>query len=145
MRNTNVEISSTFVLFSNGGSEGIRKERSDGIAQRSGASRVVNNHFCDNLGWHTNRRKRKSSSPCVNCFLLRPKGCRQPLAIEGYNRNSQGRPLGWRKRRTQGFSSLSHQKRPTLLQVQVRWRKGCECGQTLGNRRRGQNVPFNCF
>ena len=63
-----------------GGSEGIRKERSDGIAQRSGASRVVNNHFCDNSGWHTNRRKRKSSSPCVNCFLLRPKRCRQPLA-----------------------------------------------------------------
>ena len=24
--------------------------------------------------------KNKSSSPCVNCFLLRPKGCRQPLA-----------------------------------------------------------------
>ena len=56
-----------------GGERGICKERSDGIAQRSGASRVVTNHCCDTNGRHAKRRKRKSSSPCVNCFLLRPK------------------------------------------------------------------------
>ena len=57
-----------------GGSEGIRKERSDGIAQRSGASRVVNNHFCDNSGWHTNRRKRKAAHLVWTAFFCDQNG-----------------------------------------------------------------------
>ena len=72
-----------------GGGWGVRKEWSDGIAQRSGASLVVNNHFCDNSGWHTNRRKRKAAHLVWTAFF-----CDQNGVASRWRRMRDSNPRG---------------------------------------------------